>query len=73
VIFNLSIPRFDSRNAVHKRLAAAARRAEEIAAAVSFPEAIKFQRARALVRGALAEAGLSQQIDKLVTELLDGS
>jgi hypothetical protein len=46
VIFNLAIPRFDSRNAVHKNLAAAAKRAEELAAAVSFPEAIKFPRAR---------------------------
>jgi SAM-dependent methyltransferase len=71
VMFNLPIPRFDPANPLHKKLSAAAKRAEKIAAAVPLPEAIKFQRARALIRDALNEAGVTEQIDKLVTELLD--
>jgi hypothetical protein len=38
---------------------------------VVLPEGIKFQRARKMVRDALAESGLSQRIDALVARLLD--
>lgn len=71
VMFNLPIPPFDAENKLHLALAEAAEEAEGIAAMVEFPEGVKFQRARALVRTALAEAGLSQRIDGLVTKLLD--
>ena len=71
VIFTLPIPPFDAANALHVELAEAAREAEETAADVALPEAIKFQRARKLVRGALADAGVSQRIDALVARLLD--
>lgn len=72
VIFNLPIPRFDAKVKLHRDLAKAAEQAEKVAAAVALPEGVKFQRARKLVRDALAEAGVSQKIDKLVAELLDG-
>ena len=62
-VFNLPIPRFDPKLKLHRDLAAAAEEAEEIAAAVALPEGVKFQRARKMVRSALAEAGLSQRID----------
>ncbi len=71
VIFNLPIPRFDAKNKVHAALAAAAAEAEKIAAAVELPEGVKFQRARGLVRSALAEAGIAAKIDALVSKLLD--
>ena len=71
VIFNLPILRFDAKIKVHRDLAAAAEEAEAVAAAVALPEGVKFQRARAMVRAALAEAGLSQRIDALVARLLD--
>ena len=71
VVFNLPIPRFDPANALHAELAAAARDAEDAAAKVDLPASAKFQRARALVRAALADAGLSQRIDALVARLLD--
>ena len=71
VMFNLPIPRFDAREKLHLALAETAARAEEVAAAVELPEGVKFQRARGLVRAALAEAGLSQQIDGLVARLID--
>ena len=72
VIFNLPIPRFDAKIKLHRDLAAAAEKAEAVAAAEALPEGVKFQRARAMVRAALAEAGLSQRIDALVGKLLDG-
>ena len=71
-MFNLPIPRFDPNNRVHAGLAAAAVEAERIAAAVELPESVKFQRARALVRAALHDAGIARRIDTLVTELLEG-
>jgi hypothetical protein len=73
VMFNLPIPRFVSSNPLHKKLAAAAKRAKQIAATVPLPDPVKFQRARSLVRDALTEAGLAQQIDSLVADVLDSS
>ena len=72
VIFNLPIPRLNPTMKLHRDLATATKRAEEIAAAVVLPEGVKFQRARKMVRHALGEAGLSAIIDALVAELLDG-
>jgi hypothetical protein len=72
-MFSLPIARFDADNLIHKQLAAAAKRAEKIAAAVVVPETMKFQRARALVRDALTKAGAAQQIDGLVADLLGPS
>lgn len=72
VMFNLPIPRFDANNALHRQIADAAREAEKIAAAVPLPENVKFQRARGLIRKALADTGLAQKIDALVARLLDG-
>ncbi len=72
VMFNLPIPRFDPKRQLHLALVRAAERAEEVAAAVELPEGVRFQRARALIRAALAEGGISQEIDRLVVRLLDG-
>jgi hypothetical protein len=36
------------------------------------PEAVKFQRARKIVRDALTEAGIAPRIDASVARLLDG-
>jgi hypothetical protein len=71
VMFNLPIPLFNEKETLHRELAAAAEEAEGVAAAVGFPDGVKFQRARKLVRDALADAGVSQRIDKLVARLLD--
>lgn len=70
VVFNLPIPRFDAKNPLHVALAKAAAKAEKIAAALLLPDGVKFQRARRLVREALAEAGVAREIDLLVAELL---
>ncbi|WP_372425456.1 N-6 DNA methylase [Salinarimonas chemoclinalis] len=73
VVWSLPIPRFDPAVALHREIAAAAREAEALAAAVPLPDAARFQRARALVRTALADAGLAARIDALVARLLDGA
>jgi len=73
VMFNLPIPRFDEKNKLHLALAAAAQEAEKAAAKVKLPEGVKFQRARGLVRTALAETGIAKKIDDLVVRLLDGT
>ncbi len=70
VMFNLPIPRFDPKQRLHLALVKTAERAEQIAADVVLPEGVRFQRARGLVRTALAEAGMAQEIDRLVAELL---
>jgi hypothetical protein len=73
VMFNLPIPLFDPSVALHNDLAAAAREAERIAAAVELPETVKFQRARKLIRDALTDSGIAPRIDELVARLLDES
>jgi hypothetical protein len=73
VMFNLPIPRFDAKIKLHRDLAGAAEGAEAIAVAVILPESVKFQRARAMVRRALTEAGVSEIIDALVAKLLDAN
>lgn len=72
VVFNLPIPRFDSKAGLHLALAEAAVQAEATAAQVELPEGVKFQRARGLVRTALTQTGHAQKIDALVAALLDG-
>ena len=71
VIFTLPITRFDEKVKLHRDIAAAAAQAEKMAAKVTFPEGVKFQRARKLVRDALTEAGIATRIDNLVAKLLD--
>jgi hypothetical protein len=71
VMFNLPIPRFDPKNKLHRALADAAAEAEKVADLVELPDGVKFQRARGLVRTALAEVSISRKIDALVAKLLD--
>ncbi|MFY9698691.1 MAG: hypothetical protein WAK34_10315, partial [Rhodoplanes sp.] len=73
VMFTLPIPRFDKSDPLHAELAKAGRTAERKAAQVVLPEGIKFQRARKIVRDALAKAGIAPRIDALVARLLDGA
>ena len=71
-VFNLPIPRFDSENDLHLRLARAARTAERVAAQVEKREREYFVRTRKRIRTALAEHGIAAHIEELVTELLGG-
>lgn len=73
VMFTLPIPRFNLKVELHAELANVGASAEAVAASVAVPERIGFQRARRLIREALADAGISERIDKLVASLLDAS
>lgn len=70
VFFNLPIPRFDIGHELHRALAEIGAEAEQVASKVEIPEGVRFQRARGLVRVALKEADISEQIDRLVAKLL---
>ena len=71
-VFNLPIPRFDANNDLHIRLADAAQTAETVAAQVERGEREYFVRTRKRIRAALAEHGVAEQLEELVTELLSG-
>lgn len=72
VMFNLPIPVFDGEQKLHRFLAEAGMKAEEVAAMAEMKEGERFQRARKRVRDALAEEGVGDEIEKLVDKLLDG-
>jgi hypothetical protein len=71
VMFNLPIPVF-ANTSLHRELARAGARAEQVAGVVELVEGEKFQRARKRVRDALADEGTGGEIEKLVEKLLDG-
>jgi len=70
VIWNLPIPRFNSKDNLHRAIAAAGTKAEVAAASVELIEGEKFQRARKRVRDALTANGTALAIDQLVEKLL---
>ena len=72
-VFNLPIPRYDGANALHRRLAAAARRAEDVARQVSMKEGEYFTCTRKRIRAALSEQGIADTLENLVIELLFGA
>ncbi len=70
LVFELPVPRFDSRIPLHVELMRAALEAERIAGAHSLPDGIYFVEARRRIRKALYDSGVAQRIDALVAELL---
>ena len=69
-VFNLPIPKFDGRNSLHQEIADAAKTAEDVARAVPEKESEYFVRTRKRVRDALAEHGISEELESFVGELL---
>jgi hypothetical protein len=70
LFFTLPITRFDEKDALHQDLARAGARAESLAARVAVDPDQPFTRARSLIRRALADDGVSGEIDHLVNRLL---
>jgi hypothetical protein len=70
LIWELPIPEFDRRDALHAKLAAAAAEAERVAAAVPLDEGTHFTRQRRAIRDALIASGIGARIDALVARLL---
>jgi hypothetical protein len=73
VILSLPIPPFDSSTKLHMALSRAAAHAEHVASAVQLTEGTHFITARKRIRAALDEDGITQKMDKLVAELLEGN
>ena len=71
LIWELPIPEYDGRNALHQRIAALAGECEALAATVVLDAGAYFTTQRRAIRDALAEAGLMQRLDTLVAELLE--
>jgi len=71
LVWELPIPEFDRRQALHRELADAATEAERVAATVLLREGAHFMRQRRAIRDALAENGIAATIDALVARLLD--
>ncbi len=72
-VFNLPIPRFDGGDPLHRRLAAAAREAERVAAAIALDQGLHFTRARRAIRAALAAHGIAARLERLARTLLRGA
>ncbi len=68
-VFNLPIPRFDENDELHRRIAAAAETAEEVAASVPSVEGEYFTRTRSRVRAALADHGVAAELERLAGEI----
>lgn len=69
-VFAVPFPLFDPTNQLHQDLAQAAQTAEEVAATVPLGEDTQFQRARKLIRQALAADGVGARIEDLVQQLI---
>lgn len=72
LVWELAIPEYDRRVALHEELANAAARAERVTEAVALTEGAHFMRQRRAIRDALTEDGIAATIDGLVSRLLDG-
>jgi hypothetical protein len=70
VLFTLPIPRFAPKDGLHAELAATAREAETVAAAVPVEPGTYFTTARRAIRGALEANGIATRIEGLVAKLL---
>ena len=72
-VFNLPIPLYDAENALHRRLADTAVAAARAANEVREQEGEYFTRTRKRVRATLAEHGITDRLEALATELLEGA
>ena len=70
LVWTLPIPEYDDREPLHRDIAAAAMRAEAVAAGVMLNETSHFTAKRRAIRAALAEDGVAAEIEALVDALL---
>lgn len=72
LVWTLPIPEYDDTDPLHRDLAAAAARAEAVAATVALADTQHFTAKRRAIRAALAEDGIAAEIEALVDALLPG-
>ena len=70
LVWTLPIPEYDAPDPLHRDLAAAAARAETIAAGVDLSGARHFTAKRRAIRDALAADGIAAEMEALVDALL---
>ena len=70
LVWTLPIPEYDDTELLHRDLAAAASRAEAVAARVPLTDAQHFIAKRRAIRAALVEDGIAAEIEALVDALL---
>jgi hypothetical protein len=70
LVWTLPIPEYDEAEPLHRDLAAAAARAEAVAAAVPLTDTQHFTAKRRAIRAALAQDGVAAEIEALVDALL---
>lgn len=70
LVWTLPIPECDDADILHRDRAAAAKRAEAVAASVPLTDAHHFTAKRRAIRAALAEDGVAADIEALVDALL---
>ena len=70
LMFELPIPLFNVKDALHQELATAAERAAQVAAKVPFKEGTHFVTARKHIRTALHDDGIAQEVEDLVNALI---
>ena len=70
LVWELRIPEYSGRSALHRELAAAGAAAEIVAEHTALPEAAHFTRQRRAIRDALIADGVAGHIDTLVARLL---
>lgn len=71
VIFNLPIPKFDSKIRLHSDLARAGGAAERLVKSLSFKEGQHFTRSRKVIRDELLKEKIAPQIENFTSNLLD--
>ena len=69
-VFNLPIPRFDDGKPLHRQLARAAGKAEEVAESVEHTEGEYFIRTRQRIRCTLGKQGIARKLEALASKLL---
>jgi len=69
-VWMLQIPAFDASEELHQEISALGAACEAVAQEVDL-DGVKFQAARKRVRLALADAGITEKMDRLVSQLLD--
>lgn len=68
-VWRLPVGMYDANNPVHAELVELAKQSEGLAQSLDL-DGVRFQKARQRVRTALADAGISDQLDKLVSKML---
>jgi len=69
-VFNVPMPLFDRKNALHRTLAKASEKAEAVVASVDLPTGVGYNKGRRILQHTLITEGVADELDTLVADLL---